>query len=84
MVIDPQSLVGPILSGIVTAAGVIFALSNRLVVVETKFDDLSEKVEKHNSVVERTYKLESDVSTMWKRFDEHSTRLDRLEEKKGR
>ena len=30
--------------------------------LETKLDMLSERVDKHNNLIERTYKLESDVS----------------------
>lgn len=35
-----------------------------------KIDELKAQVEKHNQVVERTYKLESDMSTVWKRYDD--------------
>jgi len=35
-----------------------------------KIDELDKKVEKHNKVIERTYKLESDVGTSFKRIDD--------------
>ena len=38
--------------------------------LEVKLDMLADTVEKHNSIVERTYKLESDVNTAFKRIDE--------------
>lgn len=38
--------------------------------LEVKMDMLASTVEKHNNVVERTYKLESDVKTAFKRIDE--------------
>ena len=45
-------------------------------------DGLSTKVEKHNSVVERTYRLETDAATAWKRHDELAERVERLEDMK--
>lgn len=35
-----------------------------------KIDRLSDRVDKHNSVVERTYKMEVEMATMWRRQDE--------------
>ena len=45
-------------------------------------DGLSTKVEKHNSVVERTYRLETDAATAWKRHDELAELVERLEDMK--
>lgn len=67
------------MSAVLAACGTYVAISNRLSVLETKMDGLSTKVEKHNSVVERTYKLETDAATAWKRHDELAQRVDRLE-----
>jgi hypothetical protein len=81
---DVTTLIVPALSALLSAAsvagGVYVAISNRLSVLETKMDALSDKVEKHNSVIERTYKLETDVATAWKRHDELAERVDRLED----
>lgn len=81
---DAATLIVPALSALLPAAsaagGVYVAISNRLSVLETKMDALSDKVEKHNSVIERTYKLETDVATAWKRHDELAERVDRLED----
>lgn len=80
---DVTTLIVPALSALLSAAsvagGVYVAISNRLSVLETKMDALSDKVEKHNSVVERTYKLETDAATAWKRHDELADRVERLE-----
>lgn len=38
--------------------------------LETKLDMLSDRVEKHNQVVERTYKLETEVDNLYHRYDE--------------
>lgn len=68
-----------VMSAVLAACGTYVAISNRLSVLETKMDGLSTKVEKHNSVVERTFKLESNAATAWKRHDELAQRVDRLE-----
>ena len=82
--LDVTTLVVPALSALLSAAsvagGVYVAISNRLSVLETKMDALSDKVEKHNSVIERTYKLETDAATAWKRHDELADRVERLED----
>ena len=82
--LDVATLIGPALSALLSAAsvagGVYVAISNRLSVLETKMDALSDKVEKHNSVIERTYKLETDAATAWKRHDELADRVERLED----
>lgn len=81
---DMTTLIVPIVSALVSSAsvagGVYVAITNRLSVLETKMDALSDKVEKHNSVIERTYKLETDVATAWKRHDELADRVERLED----
>lgn len=81
---DVTALIVPALSALLSAAsaagGVYVAISNRLSVLETKMDALSEKVEKHNSVIERTYKLETGAATAWKRHDELADRVERLED----
>lgn len=81
---DMTTLIVPIVSALVSAAsaagGVYVAITNRLSVLETKMDALSDKVEKHNSVIERTYKLETDAATAWKRHDELADRVERLED----
>ena len=82
--LDVTTLIVPALSALLSAAsvagGVYVAISNRLSVLETKMDALSDEVEKHNSVIERTYKLETDAATAWKRHDELADRVERLED----
>lgn len=81
---DMATLIVPIVSAVVSAVsaagGVYVAITNRLSVLETKMDALSDKVEKHNSVIERTYKLETNAATAWKRHDELAERVERLED----
>lgn len=60
-------------SGVVSAALAAFscyvALTNRLTRLETMLETLTKDVEQHNKVVERTYKLESDLHTAFKHID---------------
>lgn len=71
-----QALVGPIASGIISALvatiGVYVAMTNRLTRLETLMEQLKDEVEKHNQMVERTYKLESDSAAL-------TARVERLE-----
>ena len=81
MTIDPNSLVAPVLTAILTGLGVYVGMSNQLAVIKTELKALTAQVEKHNSTVERTYKLESDTTTMWRRIDELRDELERVEDK---
>lgn len=84
MEFDVATLIVPAISALLSAAsaagGVYVAISNRLSVLETKMDALGDKVEKHNSVIERTYKLETDAAAALKRHDELAGRVERLED----
>ena len=58
-------------------------LSIQIATITTKVDDLRRDVEKHNDVVERTAKLESDLHTAFKHIDEHRSEIKQLDEKKA-
>ena len=45
-------------------------LETKMARIEAKMDALSEKVEKHNRIVEKTYHLETDVENLYHRDDE--------------
>lgn len=47
--------------------------------IEYKIDKLSERVDKHNSVVERTYKLEQDEKLLEEKIKVANHRIDDLE-----
>lgn len=63
------SFIAPILSGLITALisgfSVYVTLERKIAVIETKIDNLRNEVEKHNSVVERTFRLEEQVKTLF-------------------
>lgn len=52
------SFVGPVFTALCAFAGSWFAFSTRLTRVEEKVDSLASSVNKHNEVIERTFKLE--------------------------
>ena len=57
-----ESIIVACITGVVTLVGVILSNSKSRAVMEVKLDALTAKVEKHNNLVERTYKLEQDVA----------------------
>ena len=57
-----ESVIVACITGVVTLVGVILSNSKSRAVMEVKLDALTEKVEKHNNLVERTYRLEQDVA----------------------
>lgn len=63
-------LVGPVLTAVITAGGVYAAITNRLTRLETLIEQLKTETEKHNQVIERTYKLETEVTNLYHRYDE--------------
>ena len=57
-----ESIIVACITGVVTLVGVILSNSKSRAVLETKLEALTEKVEKHNQVLERTYRLEQDMA----------------------
>ena len=51
-----------IITGVVTLVSVILANSRSRTVMEVKLDAHTEKVERHNQVLERTYRLEKNMA----------------------
>lgn len=58
---DWSTIVVAALALIGTLAGSYMANNKATALITYRMDQLEKKVEKHNSVVERTYKLEKDV-----------------------
>lgn len=78
-----EHLIAPMASGIISAIvaafGVYVAITNRLTKLETLIEELRKDTEKHNHVIERTFKMESDLNTAFKHLDEQRNRISRLE-----
>lgn len=74
-------LISPIVSAICAIFGAYMATkraseererkyADSIARLETKLDTLSIRVEKHNNVIERTYKLETEVDNLYHRYAE--------------
>ena len=57
-----ESVLAAAVTGILTLIGVLISNSRSRAVMEVKLNALATKVEKHNRVLERTYKLEQDMA----------------------
>lgn len=57
-----ESVLAAAVTGMLTLLGVLISNSKSRAVMEVKLDALAQKVEKHNQVIERTYRLEQDVA----------------------
>lgn len=51
-------------TAVLTLIGVLVSNSRSQAVIEVKLDNLASKVEKHNSIVERTYGLERRMAVL--------------------
>ena len=67
---DFTPLIGPVLTAVITGGGVYAAITNRLTRLETLIESLRAETEKHNAVIERTFKLESDMANVFTQLDE--------------
>ena len=78
-IVDITPYLGPIVTALIAFGATYAAFSARLTKLETMIVDLRRDVEKHNQVVERTYRIETEMETVWKRIDElkdHDTRIE--------
>ena len=58
-----------LIGSVVTLVGVIVSNSRSRAVMELKIDELTRRVEKHNCLIERTYKLEQDMAVIRRDVD---------------
>ncbi|MBP3893943.1 MAG: hypothetical protein J6D34_07890 [Atopobiaceae bacterium] len=59
-----ESVITAVVTGVLTLIGVLVSNSRSQAVIEVKLDNLASKVEKHNSMVERTYDLEQRMAVL--------------------
>ena len=78
---DLSPYIGTIVTIALAFVGFYGMVSTRLARTEQRIEDLVNVVEKHNEVIERTYKLETDVGTAFKRIDELKARDEKLEQR---
>lgn len=67
---DISPYIGTIVTVLIAVGSVYAAISSRLARLETMITTLTTTVDKHNNVIERTYKLETDVHNLYYRIDE--------------
>lgn len=68
--VDYSAVIVGVLAFAGTAVTARTSLNRVVSVMEEKINNLQKAVDKHNSVIERTYKLEADVKTAFIRIDE--------------
>lgn len=82
--LDPSIICGAISA---TATLAVCLVNNKvqhnktIAIIELKLDELTKQVEKHNKVVERTYKLEETAALYGERFKGMERRVEALEGK---
>lgn len=65
-----DTIIVALISLLGTLAGSYFSNSKTKALLSYRMEQLERKVEKHNSVVERTFQLENDMRTIRNRIDE--------------
>ena len=68
--LDITPYIGTIVTMIIAFGGLYAAISSRLTRLETMIDNLAKVTEKHNNVIERMFKVETDVENLYHRYDE--------------
>lgn len=58
------TIISSVISALVSIAVCLINNSKQVAVIETRLEELTKQVEKHNSVVERTYSLETRVAVL--------------------
>ena len=67
---DIAPYIGAVVSVVIAVGGVYAAIAQRLARLEAMIENLADVTKKHNNVVERTYKLETEVTNLYHRYDE--------------
>lgn len=74
---DITPYLGTIVTVIIAVGGVYAAIASRLTRLETMIATLTTQTEKHNSMIERVYKLETEVDNLFHRYEEIQKRVDK-------
>ena len=77
-----EGIIIAILSLVGTLAGSYFSNRAGQKLIAYRIEKLEEKVDKHNQVIERTYKLEEDTTVLDEKIKVANHRIDDLERKK--
>ena len=78
-----ESVLAAAITGVLTLIGVLYSNSKSRAVMEYKLDELSNRVQKHNEVIARTYEVErrisvaeNDIETLYRRVGRNDKVLD--------
>lgn len=66
----PETVIVAAISLVGTLAGSYFSNKKSTVLIAYRLEQLEEKVNKHNNVIERTYKLESEMDSARQQIEE--------------
>ena len=80
MTLDWGNIIVAVLALIGTLFGSMTANSKTTALISYRIQKLEEQVSKHNSIVERTYKLEKDLSTAFVKLDGLREEIHKIEE----
>lgn len=72
---DIAPYVGAIVTVVLAVGGVYAAIAQRLARLEALIENLATVTAKHNNVIERVYKLETEVDNLYHRYDELNDRI---------
>ena len=75
----PETIIVAIISLIGTLAGSYFSNRKSQVLIAYRLEELEKRVEKHNSIVERTYKLEEQAAVFDEKIKTANARIADLE-----
>lgn len=78
-----EGIIIAILSLIGTLAGSYFSNRAGQKLIAYRIEKLEQKVDKHNAVIERTYKLEEETAVLDEKIKVANNRIKNLEERKG-
>ncbi len=78
-----DTIIVALLSLVGTMAGVYFSNRKTSALIAYRLEQLEEKVNKHNQVVERTYRLEDNDKLMEEKIKVANHRIEDLERKVG-
>ena len=76
-----EPFISPLISGVISAVlaafGCYVAITNRLTKLETLIVELKADQEKHNAIIERTYRNEQDITNIYHSIDRIQDRCEK-------
>ncbi|MCQ2969886.1 MAG: hypothetical protein MJ191_07265 [Clostridium sp.] len=76
-----ETIIAVIITGLVNVIIAAFSNSKTKALIEYKLEELTKRVDKHNNVIERTYKLEEFASVFEEKVKVANHRIDDLEQR---